>query len=209
MRHIRSPLSSGRALTLTRRERTPDDCSRSARRTAEWDPCAPAAVADPPASWRDLRETCPVAWSERSVLSPGGFWAVSRYDDVGSLAVAADRFNNSGAPQFGKRTSRRSRSTDPSTLSSGGSSTPTSPRHVWRDSRDRIRGFVAEMLEPVVQAGGGGDLAGQLTYPLPARTLCAWLGLPALRSGIPEAGRRQTVRRRGGTRERSGNGQAL
>ena len=146
------------------------------RRTAEWDPYAPAAVADPPASWRDLRETCPVAWSERSVLSPGGFWAVSRYDDVVSLAVAADRFNNSGAPQFGK--GRPPLEVD-------------RPEHTFfrrvlhpyfakaRVARleDRIRGFVAEMLEPVIQAGGG-DLAGQLTYPLPARTLCAWLGLP-------------------------------
>ena len=40
----------------------------------------------------------------------------------------------------------------------------------------RIRGFVGEMLEPVI-ATGGADLAGQLTYPLPARTL-GWLGLP-------------------------------
>jgi cytochrome P450 len=33
------------------------------------------------------------------------------------------------------------------------------------------------MLAPVIEAGGG-YLAEQLTYPLPARRLCAWLGLP-------------------------------
>ena len=33
------------------------------------------------------------------------------------------------------------------------------------------------MLEPLIDAGGG-DLAEALTYPLPARTLCLWLGLP-------------------------------
>lgn len=145
-------------------------------RMPDWDPFSPAAVADPPTSWRDLRETCPVAWSERSVLSPGGFWAVSRYDDVVSLAVAADRFNNSGGPQFGK--GRPPLEVD-------------RPEHTFfrrvlhpyfakeRVARleGRIRGFVAEMLEPVIETGGG-DLAGQVTYPLPARTLCAWLGLP-------------------------------
>ena len=31
----------------------------------------------------------------------GGFWAVSRYDDVVSIARASERFNNSGGPQFG------------------------------------------------------------------------------------------------------------
>ena len=41
----------------------------------------------------------------------------------------------------------------------------------------RVRGYVGDMLEPMIAAGGG-DLAGELTYPLPARVLCAWLGLP-------------------------------
>jgi cytochrome P450 len=144
--------------------------------TAVWDPYAPDAVGDPPSSWRTLREECPVAWSERSVLSPGGFWAVSRYDDVVSLAVAADRFNNSAGPQFGK--GRPPLEVD-------------RPEHTFfrrilhpyfakarvEQLEGRIRAFVAEMLQPVIEAGGG-DLARQLTYPLPARTLCAWLGLP-------------------------------
>ena len=33
------------------------------------------------------------------------------------------------------------------------------------------------MLAPVLAAGEG-DLAEALSYPLPARTLCLWLGLP-------------------------------
>jgi cytochrome P450 len=40
-----------------------------------------------------------------------------------------------------------------------------------------VRGFVAERLEPALAAGQG-DLAALLSYPLPARTLCLWLGLP-------------------------------
>lgn len=147
-----------------------------AKPAAVWDPYAPDAVGDPPSSWRTLREGCPVAWSERSVLSPGGFWTVSRYDDVVSLAVAADRFNNSGGPQFGK--GRPPLEVDrPEHTFYRRILQPYFAKGRVEQLEGRIRAFVAEMLAPVIEAGGG-DLAEQLTYPLPARTLCAWLGLP-------------------------------
>jgi cytochrome P450 len=142
------------------------------QRAAEWDPHAPEAAADPPASWAALRERCPVAWSDRM----SGFWAVSRFDDVVSIARASERFNNSGGPQFG--TSRPPLEVD-------------RPEHTFfrrvlqpHFAKERVlglepavRGFVAEMLAPVLAAGEG-DLAEALTYPLPARTLCLRLGLP-------------------------------
>jgi cytochrome P450 len=138
----------------------------------QFDPYAPEAVADPPSVWADLRDRCPVAWSDRM----SGFWAVSRYDDVVTIARASERFNNSGGPQFG--TSRPPLEVD-------------RPAHTFyrrilqpHFSKERvallepaIRGYVVEMLQPVLEAGGG-DLAEALSYPLPARTLCLWLGLP-------------------------------
>ena len=141
-------------------------------RAVEWDPYAPDAVADPRASWAELRDHCPVAWSERM----SGFWAVSRYDDVVAIARASERFNNSGGPQFG--TSRPPLEVD-------------RPEHTFfrrvlqpHFSKERVallepgvRGFVAEMLAPALESGEA-DLAEALTYPLPARTLCLWLGLP-------------------------------
>jgi cytochrome P450 len=137
-----------------------------------WDPFAAEAVADPPASWRMLRENAPVAWSERQ----GGFWVVSRYEDAVEIARDAARFSNSGGPQFG---------------------TPRPPLEVDRPTHTlfrrilqpyftkervallepRVRVYVGEMLQPAIDAGDG-DLARALTYPLPARVLCAWLGLP-------------------------------
>ena len=178
-----------------------------AKPAAVWDPYAPDAVGDPPSSWRTLREGCPVAWSERSVLSPGGFWAVSRYDDVVSLVVAADRFNNSGGPQFGK--GRPPLEVD-------------RPEHTFyrrilhpyfanarvEQLESRIRAFVAEMLAPVIEAGGG-DLAEQLTYPLPARTPVRVARASRLGMGVPKADLGRAVRRRGGAWQRSGDGQAL
>jgi cytochrome P450 len=144
--------------------------------TDEWDPYAPQAIADPVDSWRELREARPLAWCDRSVLTPGGFWTVSRYDDVVSLAVAADLFNNSGGPQFGR--GRPPLEVDrPEHTFFRRVLHPYFAKQRVGQLEGRIRGYVGEMLEPVIAAGGG-DLAGQLTYPLPARTLCAWLGLP-------------------------------
>jgi cytochrome P450 len=132
----------------------------------------PYAVDDPHAAWAELRDTCPVAHSERM----GGFWLLSRYDDVVEVARDAARFNNSGGPQFG---------------------TPRPPLEVDRPEHSffrrllqpyfakehvdqlapRVREYVVEMLEPLLAAGGG-EFAEAVSYPLPARTLCLWLGLP-------------------------------
>jgi len=137
-----------------------------------WDPFAPAAVADPAATWAELRERCPIAWSERQ----GGFWTVSRYDDVVEIARQADRFNNSGQPQFG--TPRPPLEVDrPLHTTFRRLLQPYFTKDRIADLEPRVRAYVAEMLQPLVDQGGG-DLAEALTYPLPARALCAWLGLP-------------------------------
>lgn len=138
----------------------------------DWDPFAPEAVADPPASWTQLRERSPIARSERQ----GGFWVVSRYDDAVAIARDAQHFVNSGDPQFG--TPRPPLEVDrPVHTQFRRILQPyfTKERVAQLDSR--VRGYVIEMLQPVLDAGGG-DLAQALTYPLPARVLCAWLGLP-------------------------------
>lgn len=101
---------------------------------------------------------------------------MSRYDDVVSLAVAPDRFNNSGGPQFGRGRPPLEVDRPEHTFFRRVLHPFFAKERVGR-LEGRIRAFVVEMLEPVIAAGGG-DLAGQLTYPLPARTLCAWLGLP-------------------------------
>jgi len=41
-------------------------------RAPDWDPLAPPALDDPVLALADLRERCPVAWTDRA----GGFWAV-------------------------------------------------------------------------------------------------------------------------------------
>jgi cytochrome P450 len=143
-----------------------------AKHVPEWDPFAPDVAADPPASWEKLREQCPVAWSDRQ----GGFWVVSRYDDAVNIARRADHFNNAGGPQFG--TPRPPLEVDrPLHTSFRRILQPYFTKQRVGQLENRVRGFAVEMLQPVIDAGGG-DLAQTLTYPLPARVLCAWLGLP-------------------------------
>jgi cytochrome P450 len=138
----------------------------------DWDPYAPEALDSPPDSWAELREHCPVAWSERM----GGFWAVSRYDDVVTIARASERFSNSGGPQFG--TPRPPLEVDrPEHTFYRRVLQPFFTRARVAELEPDVRRFVAEMLEPSLAAGEG-DLAPTLSYPLPARTLCLWLGLP-------------------------------
>jgi cytochrome P450 len=106
----------------------------------------------------------------------GGFWAVSRYDDVVSIARASERFNNSGGPQFGTR--RPPLEVDrPEHTFYRRVLQPYFTKERVAQLEPAVRGFVAELLEPLLAAGEG-DLAPTLSYPLPARTLCLWLGLP-------------------------------
>ena len=141
-------------------------------RRADWDPFGTDALSDPPSSWRGLRDGCPVAWVERM----GGFWLVSRYADVVDIARASERFNNSGGPQFG--TSRPPLEVDrPEHAFFRRVLQPYFARERVEALEPQVRAYVAEMLAPLIEAGEG-DMAEALTYPLPARTLCLWLGLP-------------------------------
>ena len=54
----------------------------------EFDPLVPDTVRDPHALYRDMRDRCPVAHSDEF----GGFWAVTRYDDVRRVLTESDTF---------------------------------------------------------------------------------------------------------------------
>jgi cytochrome P450 len=54
----------------------------------DWDPLEPRLQRDPIAAYDDLRARCPVAHTDRW----GGFWALTRYADVVSVAADSDTF---------------------------------------------------------------------------------------------------------------------
>src|SRR5262249_46746478 len=50
--------------------------------TVDFDHMSPEFGRDPAAAFRELRETCPVAWSPHH----GGFWVLTRYEDIAAAA---------------------------------------------------------------------------------------------------------------------------
>jgi cytochrome P450 len=138
----------------------------------DWDPLAPPALEDPLAALAELRERCPVAWTERS----GGFWAVTRYADIREATRDSDTFVNGGGPQWGK--ARPPLEVDrPVHTQFRRLLQPYFHRSRIAALEPQVRGLVAELLQPLLDAGGG-DIAPALTYPLPARVLAAFLHIP-------------------------------
>jgi cytochrome P450 len=149
---------------------SPDGCA--------FDPRDPALAADPHSTFARLRRRCPVAWTDRW----GGFWALTRYDDL--LAVAGDHRTFSNAVQNvvphvarpGPRLAplnvdppehtRRRRAINPT----------LKPRRVAR-LEPAIRRSVVELLLPLVERGEA-DLVRELAFPLPAYALADYLGVP-------------------------------
>ena len=75
-------------------ERTAGDLPISP--TKDWgrdlDILDPRFVADPAGVWRELRDGCPVAFSERR----GRAWMPVNYDDITTVAHDTDHFGSSG-----------------------------------------------------------------------------------------------------------------
>lgn len=142
------------------------------RAAADWDPIGEEAVRDPMAAQAELRSRCPVAWTDQL----GGFWALTRYDDIAWATRNADTFINSGSPVLG--VPRPPLEVDkPVHTAYRRAMQPYFGERRMEKLQPRIRGFVKDLLRPLLDAGGG-DIAPVFTYPLPARVLCALLNIP-------------------------------
>ena len=137
----------------------------------DWDPLASESVADPIGVQGRLREKCPIAWTERA----GGFWSLLRYDDVVAATKNSETFAQ-GKPQRGEP--RPPLEINPPLHTSFRQVlNPFFNRQAVLATEPRVRRVIAQLLEPLLAAGGG-DLAPSFTYPLPTRVLCAFLDLP-------------------------------
>lgn len=154
--------------------------SRARRPPADWDPLSETAVADPFAAHAHLRSRCPVAFSERW----GGFWALTRYEDIVAAALDTDTFIS------GQKT------TIPDSTGPGRPPRPPlecdRPQHTQyrrvlapyfskeriREWEPKIRTIAVQLLEPVL-AEPECDLLAEVALPMPAVVLCAMLQLPS------------------------------
>lgn len=140
-----------------------------------------------PAEFRQLREQCPIAWTEEH----GGYWVVTRYADVVSMAQDGATF--SSHKTFDPRTGDVQ----------GGITIPQTPiprglpvesdRPEWdlyrkfingrfgpkaaEARRQDIRTYVTALIDRVIETGSM-DLVNDLTGPTPAMTTMALVGFP-------------------------------
>src|ERR1700759_4638413 len=139
-----------------------------------FDPLSPEALRDPHSAPRALRTGCPLARSERW----GGFWVLSRYDDIAAVTRDHTLYVNSVqnvVPAVTTTGRRPPLHFDP-------------PEHtLWRKAlsgpfklgalgelEPRIRAIAVEHLAPLL-ARGGGELISELAGSLPVHGLCAFL----------------------------------
>jgi len=142
----------------------------------------PAYVADPFPIWDDLRNTCPVAHTDRL----GGSWLPTRYEDVVAVAHDIEHFSSLDVgvvPQLDD---------DDSFLPVGLPPIAADPpEHTWSRrlllpwfshrrvaeyevaTRDICRRLVDDLL-----AQGGGDAAVDYAQQIPARVIAQVLGVP-------------------------------
>jgi cytochrome P450 len=143
----------------------------------DFDPLAPEVLRDPHAAYAELRRSCPVAHSSRW----GGFWLLSRYEDVTAVTRDHETFVNSVqnvVPAVTTTGRRPPLHFDP-------------PEHtLWRKAMSspfkgstvialepKVRALTVELLAPLI-ARGQVELVAELTGVLPVLVLSAFLNAP-------------------------------
>ena len=145
--------------------------------TPDWDPLDPAHHGDPTEIHAQLRDKCPVAWSDRF----GGFYALTRYEDVTKAALDFATFSNAKA-------------TIPD--AAGPDRPPRAPVEVdppvHGEFRDLLNRFFTpdrmRHLEPVIRRTarellgrcislGDADAVASFTFSMPIRVQCIFLGI--------------------------------
>ncbi|HWU02930.1 MAG TPA: cytochrome P450 [Novosphingobium sp.] len=143
----------------------------------DFDPETPEDFDSPHAEYARLRRQCPVAHTD----GLGGFWALTRYEDVKKAASDYQHFSTSVqnvVPKVAFTGRRPPLHLDP-------------PEHtpyrralnplLGKERADALepmaRVFAREMLEPIV-ARGGGDICLEFSSFLPVRVFGEWMRMP-------------------------------
>ncbi len=154
---------------------------------SDYDVLDPAYVADPAPIWDELRQSCPIAHTNRW----GSSWLPTRYDDVASIAHDIERFSSRGVgviPPIGHG--------DEPVLPAGLPPISTDPpTHTWSRrlllpwfSHRRVEQFepltrdLCRSLAEGIAARGRGDAAAGYAQQIPVRVIARVLGVPAERA---------------------------
>ena len=139
----------------------------------DWNPASPASVEERFAQMDEMRGRCPVAYASRH----GGQWDLLRYQDIAAVAQDPGRFSNAGDARYGKPLPPLEMDPPIHTYYRRLLAVFFSPKKLL-GLEQVVRGVAAGMVTDLVSAGGG-DLARDYAYPLPAIGLCALLNIPS------------------------------
>jgi cytochrome P450 len=143
-----------------------EDAQVSSQPTADWDPRDPAVLDDQRRAYDEMRERCPVAYSE--FLG----WSLFRHDDIadvladpGAYSSATKRFAIPNGMDPPRHTAYR-QALEPYF-------TPESMRAL----EPRSRQIAAALLQPLVGRDDV-DFVAEFAHPFPMQTFCAFVGWP-------------------------------
>ena len=156
----------------------------AARPTVEFDHHAPEFSADPVAGYRELRQKCPVAWTE----SYGGHWVTTRYADVARIARDDATFSSArgddvdggipfvipkgpGLPQYPIELD------PPESALYRDLINPLLTRPAVEALAPMIAEHTTAVIDEFVEVGSA-DLVTDLTNPVPTAVTLDWLGFP-------------------------------
>ncbi len=154
------------------------------RPTVEFDHHTLEFTQDPESRYRELRESCPVSWTE----SYGGFWITTRYADIARIARDDDTFSSARVDPLAEGTAiviPRGRGLEQYPIELD---PPESTRYrelvnplLSKSAVDAlvpiIERNVARVLDEFIEDGAA-DLVQQFTNPIPTKIIGEWLGFP-------------------------------
>jgi cytochrome P450 len=124
-----------------------------------------------------LRTGCPVAWTN----SLGGFWAISRYEDVKRAASDASTFITSKqnvVPKIAFTGRRPPLHLDPPEHTPYRKAlNPLLSKEASESFSDRTRELARNLLAPMVEHGGG-DICTEFSSYLPVQVFGEWMRMP-------------------------------
>jgi cytochrome P450 len=155
------------------------------RPVVDFDHLGATFAADPAASFLELRETCPVAWSPHH----GGFWIPTRYEDIASVSRDDTTFSSARHPADSALTaitipqmpSLRSNPIEldpPEFFAYRRILNPLlSPAAVERELVPLVERLTTFFVDRFINEGRC-DLIHDFASPVPAAFTLAWLGIP-------------------------------
>lgn len=147
------------------------------RRQRDFDPDLPEDIDSAHQDYERLRRECPVAWTDRL----GGFWALTRYDDVKEAAADFRRFTTTVqnvVPKVAFTGRRPPLHLDPPEHTPYRKAlNPLLSRERCDALEPKAREIARKLLQPMIAAGGG-DVCRQYSSYLPVHVFGEWMRVP-------------------------------